>query len=210
MCGRYGGPKEHEVFSGYLAVPPPFRNLKLQETEMLAARTVQVYARNQAGEHVLKEMRWGLIPPSHVLAPELYDGNTFHARLETVHEKPAYREAWLKKRRCLFPMAHFQQKVKAGSDLFGRTDKTVKLNITRADDRPMGVAGIYSAIKTPAGLVLSVAMLTRAPGPRMLKIHDREPVVIEPEQFSAWLDGEDDIGLAEPWADNAFDYKLVA
>lgn len=177
---------------------------------MFAAKTVEVWARNQAGEHVLKPMRWGLIPPSHAMAPELYDGQTFHARLETVHEKPAYSEAWAKKRRCLFPMVNFQQKVKADSDLFGRTSKQVKLNITRADDKPLGVAGIYSAIKTPTGLILSVAMLTRAPGPRMLKIHEREPVVIEPEQFIPWLDGADYIDLSAPWADEAFDYKLVA
>jgi len=210
MCGRYGGPKDQAVHAGYLAVPPPFHFLKAQETDMFAAKTVHVWARNQAGEHVLKPMRWGLIPPSHALTPELYDGQTFHARLETVHEKPAYREAWAKKRRCLFPMANFQQKVKDGSDLFGRTSKPVKLSITRADDKPMGVAGIYSSIRGPSGLILSVAMLTRAPGPRMSKIHDREPVVIEPEQFSAWLDGADNIDLARPWSDDAFDYKLVA
>ena len=177
---------------------------------MFAAKTVQVWARNQAGEHVLKPMRWGLIPPSHSLAPELYEGQTFHARLETVHEKPAYREAWAKKRRCLFPMVNFQQKVKDGSDLFGKTSKPIKLSIVRADDRPMGVAGIYSAIKTPTELILSVAMLTRAPGPRMFKIHEREPVVIEPEHFAAWLDGADTLDLTTPWADDAFDYKLVA
>jgi putative SOS response-associated peptidase YedK len=177
---------------------------------MLAARMVDVYARNSEGLHVLKPMRWGLIPPSYAAAPELYDGNTYHARLETAHEKPAYRDAWRKKWRCLFPMESFRQKVKAGSDLFGKTDKKVNLDITRTDGKPLGVAGLYSAIKTPTGLILSAAMLTREPGIQMAKIHDREPVVIEPEDFSAWLDGADHLDLMAPWSDSAFTYKLVA
>lgn len=210
MCGRYGGPREHEVFAGYLAVSPPFKTFTRQGNAMLASRMIDVYARNSEGHHVLKSMRWGLIPPAFAAAPELYDGNTFHARLETVHEKPAYRDAWRKKWRCLFPMESFRQKVKTGSDLFGKADKKLYLDITRSDGRPLGVAGIYSAIKTSDGLILSTAMLTREPGGQMARIHDREPAVIEPEHFAAWLDGADHLDLMTPWSDRAFTYKLVA
>ena len=177
---------------------------------MLTARKVEVYARSSEGLHVLKEMRWGLIPPAYAPAPELYDGSTFHARMETVHEKPAFRESWRKKWRCLFPMKAFHQKVKTGSDLFGGSVRKGRAAITRADGQPLGIAGIYNAIKTTDGLILSAAMLTREPGPLMAKIHDREPVVIDPTDFAAWLDGSDDLDLLTPWADDAFSFKLAA
>lgn len=177
---------------------------------MLTGKTVEVYARNSEGLHVQKTVRWGLIPTLYAAAPELFDGATTHARLETVHEKPYFAECWRKKWRCLFPVNSFQQKVAAGNDLFGDGKRASKVVITRADGRPLGIAGIYNAIQTPDGLLISAAMLTREPGLLMSKIHDREPVVIEPEAFAAWLDGADDLDLQAPWPDNAFFCKAAS
>ncbi|MFT4077506.1 MAG: SOS response-associated peptidase family protein [Asticcacaulis sp.] len=177
---------------------------------MLKGKTVQVYVRNRKGLHELKEMRWGLIPTSYAAAPELFDGSTTHARLETVAEKPSFADCWRKKWRCLFPVANIKQTIAAGSDLFGCGKGKRNAVITRADGQPIGIAGIYNAIQTPEGLLLSAAMLTREPGPAMAQIHDREPVVIEPEDFAAWLDGSDQLDLVSPWADDAFDCRVVA
>lgn len=66
----------------------------------------------------------------------------------------------------------------------------------------MGVAGIYDHAKTMDGPILSVASLTREPCHHMAKVHDREPVVIDLENWRAWLDGSDDLDLATPWADD--------
>ena len=177
---------------------------------MLKGKTVKVFARNAAGFHVEKEMRWGLIPTQYAVAPELFEGSTTHARLETVHEKPYFADCWRKKRRCLFPVQSFKQKVPAGSDLFGNGKRATNAVITRADGQPLGIAGIYNAIETPEGLLLSAAMLTREPGSAMARLHDREPVVLEPENFAAWLDGSDDLDLLTPWADDAFICRQAA
>lgn len=171
---------------------------------MFKGKMVTVFARNAAGFHVPKEMRWGLIPTQYAAAPELFEGSTTHARLETVKDKPYFADCWRKKRRCLFAVQSFEQKVPAGSDLFKRSKRTTRAVITRSDGQPLGIAGIYNAIQTPDGLLLSAAMLTREPGQAMSKIHDREPAVIDPEQFAAWLDGSDDLDLMKPWADDAF------
>lgn len=197
------------VYAGYLAVDPPFRNLKNEDT-MLAGKKVDLLARNSQGLHVPKEMEWGLIPPRYNAAPELCDKRLFHARIETAHQLESFRELWRRKWRCLFPMDAFHQKVKAGSDLFGKGAKGAKLAISRTDGLPLGVAGIYNAIKTDKGLLLTAAMLTRDPGPRMAQIHDREPVVVEPKDFAAWLDGADTLDLRSPWADDGFTYRMVA
>ena len=197
------------VYAGYLAVDPPFRSLK-NEDIMLAGKKVDLLARNSQGLHIPKEMEWGLIPPRYNAAPELCDKRLFHARIETAHQLESFRELWRRKWRCLFPMDAFHQKVKAGSDLFGKGTKGAKLAITRTDGLPLGVAGIYNAIKTDKGLLLTAAMLTRDPGARMAQIHDREPVVVEPKDFAAWLDGADNLDLRSPWADDGFTYRMVA
>lgn len=171
---------------------------------MFKGKSAQVFVRNREGFHVQKDMRWGLIPTAYAAAPELFDGATTHARLETVAEKPAFADCWRKKWRCLFAVDHFRQTVSAGHDLSGGGKGKRNVLITRADRRPLGIAGIYNAFQTPHGLLLSAAMLTRAPGPAMARIHEREPVVIEPENFAAWLDGSDGLDLSTPWADDAF------
>jgi putative SOS response-associated peptidase YedK len=177
---------------------------------MFKGKSVQVYVRNREGFHVMKEMRWGLIPSQYAAAPELFDGATTHARLETVAEKPSFADCWRKKWRCLFPVAEFKQNVSSASDLLGGAKGKRKAVITRADGQPMGIAGIYNAIQSPEGLLLSAAMLTREPGPAMAKIHDREPVVIEPADYAAWLDGSDALDLRSPWADDAFQCRAIA
>jgi putative SOS response-associated peptidase YedK len=209
MCGKYGGPTEMAVHAGYLKVEAPFKHLK-SEDPRLAMKTVDLWARNSQGVHVLKEMEWGLIPSRFSAAPELCDKRLTHARIETAHQLESFREPWRRKWRCLFSMDAFHQKVKPNSDLLGRGTKNAKLAITRSDAQPLGVAGIYNAIKTETGVRLTAAMLTREPGPRMFKIHEREPVIVEPKDFIAWLDGAENLDLNSPWADDAFDYKLVA
>lgn len=161
---------------------------------MLTGKKVEVFARNSQGLHVLKEMQWGFVPP-YISMPELFEGKCFHARVETANDKSYFTDAWRRKWRCIFPMEAFHQKVKGKSDLFGTSVRNAKLAIRRADGLPLGVAGLYSAIKTDNGLFLSAAMLTRDPGPQMAKIHDREPVVIDPADFAAWLDGADNLNL---------------
>jgi putative SOS response-associated peptidase YedK len=38
----------------------------------------------------------------------------------------------------------------------------------------------------------------------MARFHDREPVILDPEDWQAWLDGTDDLDLTTPWDDDAF------
>jgi len=38
----------------------------------------------------------------------------------------------------------------------------------------------------------------------MSRLHHREPVIVEPEDWQSWMDGADDLDLITPWADDAF------
>ncbi|WP_375712646.1 SOS response-associated peptidase [Actinobaculum massiliense] len=54
---------------------------------------------------------------------------------------------------------------------------------------PLGMAGLYAWWKDPAGQwLLSATIMTRAAEGAMRAIHHREPVVLDPEEYGAWLD----------------------
>ena len=144
---------------------------------MRPMKTVQVFARNSQGQVVLQQMKWGLIPASFTGHVSDWMASTFHARLETVATTRSFLSGWQKKRRVIFPMERYFEKVNAGADLLGKKAGLKRVAIKRADEKPLGVAGIYDYAKTLDGPILSVATLTRSPGPRMSLIHDREPVV---------------------------------
>lgn len=171
---------------------------------MLDRKTVTVLAKNREGKVTDIKMRWGLIPASHTGFVEAWTASTINARLETVAELPSFENAWALKRRVIFPVERYVQKVTTGANIFGTRSKAKKVAITRTDGQPLGVAGIYDYAKTMDGPVLSVASLTREPGARMSQVHDREPVVIDFENWNAWLNGADYLDLARPWADDAF------
>lgn len=174
---------------------------------MWDAKTITVLAKNREGKIADVDMRWGLIPASYAGFVDAWTASTMNARLETVAELPSFEHAWNKKRRVIIPMEKYVQKITTGANIFGGKPVAKKVAITRADGKPLGVAGIYDHARTMDGPVLSVASLTREPGPRMAKVHDREPVVIDFEDWRVWLDGSDDLDLATPWADDAFDLK---
>jgi len=171
---------------------------------------IAVLAKNSKGDVVLQKMRWGLIPASFTGFPESWDANTTHARIETVAELQSFKNAWSKKKRVIVPMEHIYQKAPVSAISGGRSSQKIRVAISRADKKPLGVAGIYDYAQTATGPVLSFAMLTREPGSRMVEIHDREPVVIEPERFQDWLDGADDLALERPWADDAFEVVVAS
>jgi putative SOS response-associated peptidase YedK len=177
---------------------------------MRAEKKVSVYAKNRTGEVVLQAMHWGLVPATYNGYLSDWNASTSHARLETVAGLPAFEGAWRRKRRVIFPMECFYEKAIIGQDLVGRKGKAEKVAIKRADEKPMGVAGIYDYAQLLDGPLLSAAMLTREPGRRMSAIHDREPVVLEPGDWQVWLDGSDAIDLTTPWANDAFDVVPAA
>ena len=71
-----------------------------------------------------------------------------------MHEKPSFRDAWSKRQHCVVPAdAFFEPDWRSG--------KAVPTRIARADGEPMGLAGLWSQWKEPAGsLVCSYTLLT--------------------------------------------------
>ena len=125
-------------------------------------------------------LRWGLVPlwasdPSEVAA------KTINARAETVAERPAYRDAF-ERRRCLVV-----------ADGFYEWSGGVPHWITRADGGPFAFAGLWSSWRPKDASrdvepLRSCAIVTTAAAGSVRNLHDRMPVILDPSQESLWID----------------------
>lgn len=129
---------------------------------------------------------FGLIP--HWSKDATIARRTYNARSETVHEKPSYRDAWRLARHCIIP-------AEAIYEPDWRSGKSVATRITRADGKPMGIAGLWSAWKGPTGaLTHSYTMLTiNADDHKFMRQYHkpedekRMVVILDESDYDPWL-----------------------
>ena len=109
--------------------------------------------------------------------------STFNAKAETLSERPAYRNAFLK-RRCIVPAEAFYEWV-------GPKKERQPLNIRRADGKLLSMAGLFNYWKPTASQgrpMLTFTVVTTAPSQWMARIHNRMPVILQDNHIDAWLD----------------------
>jgi putative SOS response-associated peptidase YedK len=129
---------------------------------------------------------FGLIP--HWASDTKIARNTYNARLETVSEKPSYRDAWREARKCIIP-------ANAIYEPDWRSGRAMPARISRADGKPMGIAGLWSQWQSPTGeIVHSYTMLTinADQHPLMRNMHKpdeekRMVTILHEHQYSDWL-----------------------
>ena len=141
-----------------------------------------------AGRRSLGMMRWGLVPG---WAKDIsIASRMINARGETVADKPAFREAF-RSRRCLVPADGYYEWRKED----GRRQP---YRVTRRDGVPMAFAGLWERWKargdsggenpvSAGDLVETFSIVTTAASESVGTLHDRMPVVIEPDDFETWL-----------------------
>jgi putative SOS response-associated peptidase YedK len=130
---------------------------------------------------------FGLIP--HWAQDTKIARNTFNARSETAAQKPSFRDAWKIGRRCIIP-------AEAIYEPDWRSGKAIPAKISRADGKPIGIAGLWSYWKSPKGEEIhSYTMLTinAESHPIMNQFHKpadekRMVVILHDDQYSDWLD----------------------
>ncbi len=133
MCGRARLSSYVSEIKLVFSVPPERPTPNIAPSWNLAPTNplLIVHYDAKAGERSLEVMRWGLIP---YWAKDIKIGfSTINARGEEVETKPAFREAF-QRRRCLVPLDSFYEwkKTAAGKQPYA---------ITLADRRLMGMGG---------------------------------------------------------------------
>jgi putative SOS response-associated peptidase YedK len=126
-------------------------------------------------------MRWGLLP--YWAKDPAIAYSTFNARSEDIAEKPAFREP-LKKRRCLVPADVFYEWQK-------REKKRQPFAIARRDKKPFCFAGLWDCWRAPDGLeVETFTVITIEANDLVTPLHNRMPVLLDPEDYAGWLAGD--------------------
>jgi putative SOS response-associated peptidase YedK len=140
----------------------------------------------------LRVVRWGLVP--YWAKDPSIGSRLINARAETVHSKPAYRQAF-KRRRCLLPAdGYYEWQVPEGS-AGGKGAAKQPYYIFRADGGPLAFAGLYERWRDPAlpddherAWLWTATIITTSAPDDLGQIHDRMPMVIEPDRWQDWLD----------------------
>ncbi len=181
MCHHYRGvrtPPEH--LANEFSTRTNLRQLLLPEASYYPLKHVPVI-RLEDGERELVEMEWGLLPlwwkPSAKSAKRAsFQRQCFNAKSETADAKPAFRDAF-KRRRCLLPAVEFFEK----DHYFSFTEK-----------RPFAFAGLWERWKGDDGDVLSCTLLTTEPNAEVKGVgHHRMPVLLEKQtEWARWIDLE--------------------
>ena len=104
----------------------------------------------------------------------------FNARAETIRQRPTFRDAFAH-RRCLVPANGFYEWRKDPSG------SRVPMWFHRSDGTPVAFAGIWSTSPTPDGPMDACAIITCAANELVANIHDRMPVILQPDQYDLWL-----------------------
>ena len=138
-------------------------------------------------ERQLSLLRWGLVPS---WSKDLSIGTRMiNARSETIATKPAFRAAF-KRRRCLVLADGYYEWQKVG-----RQKQPYYFHMR--DDRPFALAGLWELWRnedahSDAAPLETCTIITTESNEVARRIHDRMPVILDPEHYELWLDPDFD------------------
>jgi len=127
----------------------------------------------------LSLVRWGLI--SWWAKDSSGAASMINARSETAATKPAFCDA-LKLRRCLIPADGFYEWLRAG-----KTKQPYCFEVN--EGQLFAFAGIWETWKDPnRNAMQTCSILTTTPSAVTSAVHDRMPVILDPDCYDLWLD----------------------
>lgn len=193
MCGRftqtYTWAEIHAMYNLTATTP---RNIQPRYN---IAPTTQVGVITKAGDNLAySEMRWWLVP-SWWDKPMNKVPSTFNARAEGVPTSGMFKGP-LQRTRCLIPATGF-------FEWSGPKEARLPWFISAKDRRSLTFAGLYDRWRDreTGEEVMSCTIITCDANPFMRNIHTRMPVILQEQDWRAWLDAPR-IDLLKPANDN--------
>ena len=184
MCGRFGlfGDIDELGRQFSFAADPVREDYRPRWNIAPTAPALVVHngaGRDGAAARVARILRWGMTAGGRGTG-----GGTarplFNARAETIGQRPAFRDAF-RRRRCLIPVSGFYEWRQGAARGEG------PVWFYRADGAAAAFAGIWSPSRTGGGPVDAGAVITCAANGLVAPIHHRMPVILQPEQQQLWL-----------------------
>ena len=178
MCGRYNLITDAEALVDFFEIDQVLLEASgLGPRYNIAPGQNVPIIRNAGHCNELLLARWGLVP--HWSREPGTKYSTINARAETVAEKPSYRDAF-KRKRCLIPANGFYEWRRDG-------DKKTPHHIHAPDDSLLAFAGLWDHWEKQGEGFDSCSIIVTAASRAMQPIHERMPVILNPAQYSTWL-----------------------
>ncbi|MBO9554670.1 SOS response-associated peptidase [Cellulomonas sp.] len=196
MCGRYASFREDQTLADEFAIATVADDVRLLGPSWNVAptdgvRMVVERADKQTGEvtRQLRVARWGLVP-SWAKDPSV--GNRMiNARVESVADKPAFARPFAT-RRALLPADGYYEWKKPGPGATTKRKQPFYLHPETGE--VVALAGLYEFWKDPSKTdddpdrwIVSTTVITRPATDELAHIHDRQPLMLRPEAWDAWL-----------------------
>jgi putative SOS response-associated peptidase YedK len=191
MCGRFTQSFTWaELQNFYTLLNELAPNLK-PSWNVAPTQEIGVIGAKEAGGLGFTRMRWGLIPS---WAKDASAGaKMINARADTIAEKPAFREAF-RKRRCVIPVSGFFEWQGSGA-------AKTPWHITSAKDEPLSLAGLWERWRDGEGQWMRTATIITTDANEALRpLHHRMPVILARADVETWL-AEGDARLLRPCPD---------
>jgi len=189
MCNRYANRIAYQQYVERfkntplrIVAPSPDKAPNLEPRNDIYPTDPTSILRPVDGGLELKQIRWGLIPWFHKKTVKEWKSLTTNARSETITTTATFKRAF-QKHRCLVPANQFYEWT-------GPKGKKVKWTFRPDSGDWFCFAGIWEKAQTAEGGIESFALLTAPGGEIMRPFHDRQPIVLNPETYNAWLNDE--------------------
>ncbi len=188
MCGRYRLSRRKQLVEEYFASASGEEDWS-PRYNIAPTQPVPVIRQNpKEPVRELSLVRWGLIPSW--AKDSTAAAKMINARSETAGTKPAFSDA-LKSRRCLIPADGFYE--------WQETRKAKQPYCFEVGEGELfAFAGIWDRWKAASGkTVETCSILTTSPNAVTSAVHDRIPVILDPDGYDLWLDpGMRDVSVA--------------
>jgi putative SOS response-associated peptidase YedK len=205
MCGRFVQERSITELAELFDAEP----LALDDDTLATARynlaptdPAAVVVERADGRRAVTAYRWGLVP--HWSTSPRDGARMINARAETVASLPAYRDSF-RRRRCIVPAdafyewAHPAAAEGAAGTAGAPRPKRQPFLIRRTDRRPLAFAGLWATWRDPTTdeRRRTFTIVTRRANDAIASLHDRMPVIVEPEDWALWLtpDAVDPVAL---------------
>ncbi|MEW2045188.1 SOS response-associated peptidase [Streptomyces sp. NPDC005476] len=201
MCGRYVSTRSPQELAPIFQVAdwpaeetlaPNWNVAPTDDVWAVLERAPRGEAEDTAVTRELRPLRWGLVPS---WAKDVKVGaRMINARVETVHEKPAFRRAFIR-RRCLLPADGFYEWQQVEDPGTGKSRKQPYF-IHPEDGRLMALAGLYEYWRDPAvardddpaAWLITCTIITTEATDAAGRVHPRMPLALTPDHYADWLD----------------------
>ncbi len=173
-CGRFVLATTPAAIEKAFTVVPSF-DLTPRYNIASTQNTLVIRNNDEMREAVM--LRWGFVPSW--MKEQDIKSKYINARVETAHSTPMFRTAF-RKQRCIIVASGFYE--------WQQSEEKIPYYIHSKNNELLAMAGLWAHWQQDDKIIESCTILTKNANKSLLRIHDRNPVFLQHNQFDGWLD----------------------